>query len=112
MYVDLSEIGRQEVEADAELGQRVCQARGLARKHQTRSLRPTLLLPYLYRLGFGKALQQGSIGLAEGQQVAEHQHRGVLADRNLDLRQAVGDRQGADQLVQTWQHGGDMRRQH
>ncbi len=109
--VDLGKVGRLERHADVEFRQRVGQlaVQRVERHHRVRALG---LEPELHAVLVGEGTQQRLVGFGQRHEDAQHQHGHILPHRQLDLRQAVADRQTRDQPPQRHQQGRYMRRQH
>ena len=115
--INLGEIGRLELDAHAEIGERVAQGprRRMERLHAGRPLR-LQVEPNSVPIGEGRECEL--IGEGQRGEVAQHQDLvcdavvGFVADRELDLRQATSQREAADQLAQLRQQRRNVRRQH
>ena len=104
-------VGRK-IQAQAELGQRVERRLRVCRVQRPRRIRAGGLDPGLDALGVGEGGELLLVGGRERQQVTEHEHGAALADRDLDLGQAIRDRQPGQQRAQARQQRRDRRRQH
>ena len=88
--VDLGEIGGQKRDAHVEFRQRVVEARRLERPERARAVSgPARLQPNWNPERSANALQQLLVGRVRRLEHAQHQHGHSIADRNLDLRQAL-----------------------
>ena len=66
----------------------------------------------LYAMAVGELPEQFLVATAERPQVTHHQRVDAVADREFELRHAVGDRQRIDQPAQRHEQLGDPRRHH
>jgi hypothetical protein len=116
--VDLRELGRRERHDEVELGDRVDEPR-LAAPHRRRAARAARLQPQRHAVRVRERVElrerpRRSARRARAARGRELDRRivGARADRDLDLRQAIADRERPDELAQRHEQRRDARRQH
>ena len=110
--VDLREIGRPERHREAELGQRVGERRRRRRRAGGRSRGPSAAATTARRARRRRRAAAPRSAAASGSRWRSTSAVTRVADRELDLRQAVALVHRGDQLAQRQQQRADVRRQH
>src|SRR5580765_3058964 len=105
--VHLGEVGRPEGEPQPEFGQPVVKL-AFARVERVRAFRPARLKPYVNAFVFRKSFQFEQIFVVEWIEVPDDEHGGVVACRDLDLRQPRPDRQRFHQRSKWQDEGADL----
>ena len=110
--VDLREIGGTVRHAQAEFRHGVGQCVGIGRLQRVHGVRPLGLEPPLHLMPGRERAQDGDIAVGQRQQMTQHQRGHALAQRNLDLRHAIGRGHRGDHGAQGQQQVADVARQH
>ncbi len=111
LAVDLNEIGRRKLDACGQAWQFIAQRHGRRRQRPDRVEPAGLQVERdaMLRLECAQALEINCCRLVEH---AQHQRGGIVAHRDLDLRDAAADIEAADEPGELGQQSADRRREH